>query len=37
MLHDITMLLTFSSFELFTDYEDDIVKLISNLHIQLEM
>ena len=27
----------FSYFELFTDYEDDILKVISNLHIQLKM
>ena len=27
----------FSYFELFTDYEDDILKVISNRHIQLEM
>ena len=27
----------FSYFELFTDYDDDIFKAISNLHIQLEM
>ena len=29
--------ITFSYFELFTDYEDDILKVISNFHIQLEM
>ena len=29
--------IAFSYFELFTDYEDDIFKVISNLHIQLEM
>ena len=26
-----------SYFELFTDYEDDIFQVISNLHIQIEM
>ena len=28
--------IAFSYFELFTDYKDDILKVISNLHIQLK-
>ena len=34
MLHDFTMLFTFTYFASFTGYEDDILKGISNLQVQ---